>query len=98
MMRCLIYFGILLTGIVLPQANGQETEGCFVATGGIRGDSGEIEQGVISISEDGREWKRVFDGGLVKEHFTHGNDNMVRALTYGKGRFVAAGNRFARSS
>jgi len=68
-------------------------EDVFLATGGIRGESREMETGVISASVDGREWERVFEGGKVEEKFTHGRDNMVRALTYGDGKFVAAGNQ-----
>jgi len=86
----------VIAGLFLTTAPGWSEDpikDVFVATGGIRGESREIETGTISISEGAREWERVFSGGKVEDHFTHGNDNMIRALTYGEGRFVAAGNK-----
>jgi len=90
-MRMIVRF--LLLSSLLTTTSLVAGEGYFIATGGIRGDSGEIEKGVISTSGDAREWEAVFDGGKVNDQFTHGRDNMVRALTYGKGLFVAAGNQ-----
>ena len=93
-MKPLILIPILSCWISIHSlAIAQPVNDVLIATGGSRGDSGEIETGVISISKDGKQWKRVFEGGKVQGHFTHGNDNMVRALTYGDGKFVAAGNK-----
>jgi len=85
---------LLLTSFAsFSLATAQPIEDVFIAVGGIRGDSGEIETGVISISKDGEEWERVFEGGKVQDDFTHGNDNLIRGVTYGEGKFVAAGNK-----
>lgn len=93
-MKPLILIPILSCWISIHSlAIAQPVNDVLIATGGIRGDSGEIETGVISISKDGKQWERVFEGGKVEDHFTHGNDNMVRAMTYGDGKFVAAGNK-----
>lgn len=89
--NCFAAFLCLILSAGLAVA--QDVENVFIATGGIRGPSKEIETGTIHISSDGKRWEPVFTGGLVKDHFTHGTDNMVRALTYGNGRLVAAGNK-----
>jgi len=65
----------------------------FIAVGGIRGDSGEIETGIIHTSENLEEWSPTFEGGKVTSDFTHGNDNLIRGLTYENGTFFAVGNK-----
>ncbi len=71
-------------------------EGYFIAVGGINserdGHKIEAEFGTIYTSSDGEKWAEVFKGGPVKEGFNHANNNMLRCLTYGNGRFVATGN------
>jgi len=84
---------VLLFVTCAPALADDKPAGLFYAIGGIRGESKEIEIGTIAVSKDGRSWEYVFKGGWVKDHFTHGNDNLIRGITYGKGKFVAAGNK-----
>ncbi len=72
-------------------------DGFFVAIGGVNekaadGHVLEGRYGVIHTSPDGETWTKVFEGGPVTEGFNHANNNMLRCLTYGHGRFVATGN------
>jgi len=75
----------------------EKPPGRFFAIGGENGFTKEgqrieAEHGVISVSDDGKEWRTVFRGGMVKENFSHGNNNMIRGITFGNGRYVAVGN------
>jgi hypothetical protein len=74
-----------------------EPNGFFLTVGGINGeapDGHKIEGqfGTIYRSVDGRNWEQVFKGGPVNEGFNHANNNMLRCMAYGNGRFVATGN------
>lgn len=71
--------------------------GLFFSIGGINGQESdgklrEAEFGSIAISQDGRNWETVFKAGMVKDGFSHANNNLIRGITYGKGRYVAVGN------
>ena len=72
-------------------------EGFFLTVGGINGvapDGHKLEGqfGTIYSSIDGEKWEQVFKGGPIKDGFNHANNNLLRCLTYGNGRFVATGN------
>lgn len=73
------------------------TEGLFFSIGGINGKSPdgkllEAEFGSIAVSRDGRNWETVFKGGMVKDGINHANNNLIRGISYGNGRYVAVGN------
>jgi len=72
-------------------------DGFFITVGGRNGEAPdghklEGQYGEIWVSEDAKDWERVFQGGMIKEGFNHAKNNMIRCLTYGEGRFVATGN------
>ena len=77
-------------------ANSLAADGFFLTVGGINterdGKKIEAEFGTVYTSTDGENWTERFKGGPVKDGFNHSNNNMLRCLTYGKGRFVAIGN------
>jgi len=86
---------VMAIATLTSSANAQE--GFFLTVGGINGEAAdghklEGQYGTIYKSVDGENWEQVFKGGPVKEGFNHANNNMLRCLTYGKGRFVATGN------
>ena len=74
----------------------EAADGFFITVGGINtekdGKKIEAEFGTIHTSPDGENWTEVFRGGPVKDGFNHANNNMLRCMTYGNGRFVATGN------
>lgn len=86
----------LLLASLLCAQTAPAAEGFFLTVGGINteknGKKIEAEFGTIHTSTDGETWTEVFKGGPVKEAFSHANNNMLRCLTYGNGRFVATGN------
>lgn len=85
----------LLMCLVL-EANISAAEGFFLTVGGLNtetdGKKIESEFGTIHTSPDGENWTEAFKGGPVKDGFNHANNNMLRCMTYGNGRFVATGN------
>jgi hypothetical protein len=87
---------LTLTCLVAALTAGAADDGFFLTVGGINSEKDgkkiEAEFGSIHSSTDGENWTEVFRGGPVKEGFNHANNNMLRCLTYGKGRFVATGN------
>lgn len=91
-MRCLT--AIFVLTLALSASAG---DGFFLAIGGVNGtaDDGhklEGQFGTIYLSKDGETWQEVFRGGPVKEDFNHARNNLLRCLTYGKGKFVVTGN------
>lgn len=88
---------LTLSTLMLSATAVTAAEGFFLAIGGVNekeadGHVLEGKFGTIYTSPDGETWTKVFEGGPVKEGFNHANNNMLRCLTYGNGRFVATGN------
>ncbi len=86
----------LISAISIATISVYAGEGLFLTVGGIDterdGKKIEAEYGTIFTSTDGKTWTQAFKGGPVTEDFSHANNNMLRCLTYGYGRFVATGN------
>lgn len=87
---------LFLIAVLASVLSANAAEGFFITVGGINteknGKKIEAEFGTIHTSPDGENWTQVFQGGPVKDGFNHANNNMLRCLTHGNGRFVATGN------
>lgn len=88
-----LFLALVLTSLSAIAAD----SGFFLTVGGINGvapDGHKLEGqfGTIYRSVNGEQWEQVFKGGPIKEGFNHANNNLLRCLTYGNGRFVATGN------
>ncbi len=94
LLRALVFIPLLLAAPAF--AYSAEPAGRFFSIGGLNGSAEgheiEAEFGIIAVSTDGRSWKPVFRGGMVTKDFSHANNNLIRGIAYGKGRFVAVGN------
>jgi len=88
-----LIFALASALLCLPSLRAQ---GFFLGVGGVNternGKKIEGEFGIIYTSPDGERWTERFRGGPVKDQFSHANNNLLRCLTYGAGRFVAIGN------
>ncbi len=95
----LLSLALALSSVAAAQdeAGSGAPEPMFIAVGAINGETDdgkmiEAEFGQITISTDGEKWETVFSGGRVTDNFSHGNNNLIRGLAYGDGKFIAVGN------